>query len=476
MLNKTGSLCARLCTLCAVCFCAIILIQNLLRLPASQPVAVLAGLVAGCGVLALCLCFLRPFRGFALTLFLIRFALALFFILWLDSQPVQDFATMYSAAGQLADGSHAYLDNIYFFNWAYQSAFMGYEALVIALFGHSLLPLQLLNAVFLGGINVLVYGIAKRFLPERAAMTAGVLYAIYPAPLFLAGVLTNQHLSVFLLYSALYLLLGKDLSPLRALGAGALMALGNAMRPIGVIVMLAAALWLLIRAAHRADLRCALHGLYVAASYFAVGAALSGLIVVSGINPEGLGNNQPMWKFVVGLNQDSNGCWNRADYDTYLSLPTQEGHQAMTDAVKERLSVGPVELAGLAWRKSAVMWASNEDLYWGFGHLDQEAPAIAPSVPLSWNSMQLLLGGLDKGIYLLAFGLALTGLLLRLRKPEQCDRSLPLVLLLCGYYAVHLIVEVQSRYRYFLMPCVFLLAGILIARLLPEKERRNFDL
>ena len=32
-------------------------------------------------------------------------------------------------------------------------------------------------------------------------------------------------------------------------------------------------------------------------------------------------------------------------------------------------------------------------------------------------------------------------------------------LLLCGYYGVHLIVEVQSRYRYFLMPTVFLLAG-----------------
>lgn len=475
MLNKAGVLCGRLCTLCAVCFCGIILIQNLLRLPMNQPLAVLIGLLAGCGVLALCGRFLRPFHSFALLLFLVRFALALFFILWLAPQPVQDFATMYTAAGQLAEGSRAYLNNIYFFNWAYQSAFVAYEALVIALFGNSLLPLQLLNAVFLAGTNVLVYGIGKRFLPERAAMTVGILYAIYPAPLFLAGVLTNQHLSVFLLYSALYLLLGKNLTPLRALGAGALMALGNAIRPIGVILMLSAVLWLLIRAAHRTDLGCALHGLYVAASYFAVGAALSGLVVVSGINPEGLGNNQPMWKFVVGLNQDSNGCWNRADYDTYLSLPTQEGHQAMTDAVQERLGVGPVKLAGLVWRKSAVMWAGNEDLYWGFGHLDQEAPAIAPSVPLSWNSMQLLLGGLDKGIYLLAFGLALAGLLLRLRRPEQCGRSLPLVLLLCGYYAVHLMVEVQSRYRYFLMPCAFLLAGILIARLL-EKERRNFDL
>lgn len=467
MLNKAGSLAGRLCTVCAVCFCAVILIQNMLRLPAGQPLVVLAGLLAGCGGLALCLRYLRPFRGFALTLFLVRFTLALCFILWLGSEPVQDFATMHTAAEQLAAGSHEYLDNIYFFNWAYQSAFVAYEALVITLFGPSLLPLQLLNALWLAGTNVLVYQMARHFLPEKAAMTAGVFYCVYPAPLFLAGVLTNQHLSVFLLYSALYVLLCRDVTPLRALSAGALMALGNAMRPIGVIVMLASVLWLLIRAMHRADLRSALHGAYVAASYFMVGAALSGLIVASGINPEGLSNNQPMWKFVVGLNQDSNGSWNRDDYETYLSLPTDEAHQAMTQAVQKRLSVGPAKLAGLAWRKSAVMWAGNEDLYWGFGHLDPDAPAVAG---LSWNSLQLLLGSLDKGIYLLAFALALAGLILRLREKERCGHSLPLVLLLCGYYAVHLIVEVQSRYRYFLMPCVFILAASALARLLPKEN------
>ena len=476
MLNKAGTLAGRFCTVCAVCFCTIILIQNIPGILSGQPLVVLLSLLAGCGLLALCLRYLRPFRGFAAVLFFVRFALALFFILWLDSQPVQDFSTMYTAAGQLAQGSHAYLDNIYFFNWAYQSAFVAYEALVMALFGHSLLPLQLLNATYLAGTNVLVYLIAKRFLPERAAMTVGILYAVYPAPLFLAGVLTNQHLSVFLLYSALYILLSKDLTPLRALNVGAIIALGNAMRPIGVILMLAAVLWLLIRALHRADWHCALHGAYVAISYFAVGTALSGLIVATGINPEGLSNNQPMWKFVVGLNQDSSGSWNRADYDTYLSLPTQEGHAAMTEAVKDRLSAGPVKLAGLAWRKSAVMWAGNEDLYWGFGHLDQEAPAVTFPVVLSWNSIQLLLGSLDKGIYLLAFALALAGLFLRLRSPKRCGRSLPLVLLLCGYYAVHLIVEVQSRYRYFLMPCVFLLAGIAISGFLSKKEKTVINL
>ena len=474
VLNTAGVRGGQLCTLCAVCFCSVILLQNLLALPSNQPAAAALGLALGCAVLALCRRYLRPVRRFGLMLFVLRFALALCFILWLGSQPVQDFDTIYSAACQLARGDHSYLDNVYFFNWAYQSAFVAYEALVIRLFGPSLLPLQILNAAWMAGTCVLVYRMACRLVSERAAMAAGLLYALYPAPLFLAGVLTNQHLSVFLLYSALYLLLSRPaLTPARTLAAGALLALGNAMRPIGVIPLLAVLIWLMLRALRRKETRHVVHGLCVAAAYFAVGAALSGLIVASGINPEGLENNQPMWKFVVGLNQESSGSWNRADYDAYLSLPTQQADAAMTEAVKDRLSVGPGKLAGLAWRKSAVMWAGKEDLYWGFGHLEQDAAAVTFPVTLSWNSMQLLLGSVDKGLYLLAFALALAGLVVRLRRPERCGRSLPLVLLLCGYYAVHLIVEVQSRYRYFLMPCVFLLAALALERLFPGREQNE---
>lgn len=455
---KAGRTTSTLYRVCAAVFCTVILIQNMLALPSHNPVVILAVLLAGGGAVWLCLRYLPPVPHFGWLLFAVRFALALCFILWLDSQPVQDFATMYEAAGQLARGSRDYLALPYFFNWAYQSAFTAYEALVIRLFGQSLLPLQLLNALFLAGTNAMVYFIARRLFSQKAAMIAGILYCLYPAPLFLAGVLTNQHLSVFLFCCAVLLLVSPP-TPLRWAGAGAVMALGNAMRPIGVILLLAALLWAVTDWLTGRDGRALLRALCACASYALLGALLSGLIVWSGINPQGLDNNQPMWKFVVGLNQDSSGQWNAADYETYLdpSLPTEVAHKAMTDAVKERLSVGPVELAGLAWRKSAAMWAGNEDLYWGFGHLDPGEKASP--LPLTWNDTQLLLGNMDKGIYLLGFALALWGLLKTLKARSQTTPALLLTLLLCGYYAVHLLVEVQVRYRYFLMPFVFILAA-----------------
>lgn len=460
MLNKIGTVGARVCTVVALCVCAVILLQNR---PRSLIVPLAAA--AGAAVLWLSFRFIKPGRSVAVGLFLARFLLALIFILWLGSQPVQDFDTMYQAAVQLARGDHGYLQDAYFFNWAYQSAFVAYEALVIKLFGTGLLPLQLLNALWMAGTAVLVYRIAARVAGEKAAVAVGVLYTLYPAPLFLAGVLTNQHLSVFLLYSGIYVLIrGSELNWRRGLGAGALIALGNAMRPIGIIPLLACVIWLVLRAVSERKWNTLLHGAATAASYFLCGILLSALIVGSGINPKGLANNQPMWKFVVGLNQESDGQWNRADYERFIvpSAADPEGvDEAMRQEVKERLSVGPGKLAGLAMRKSAVMWAGYEDLYWGFGHLDPEGQAV-PGV--SWNRVQLLLAHVEKGLCLLAFALALAGVLRRLTRREKVGADLVPVLLLCGYYAVHLVVEVQVRYRYFLMPCVFILAAMALTR------------
>lgn len=457
-MTQTGRLLERVCMLCAALFSCVVLLQNIRSVLSGQPAVTLAALLGWAAVLLLCLRFLRPGRWFLPGLFLLRFILALAVILLVRSQPVQDFDTMYQAACQLSQGDHSYLSDPYFYNWAYQSAFVAYESIVIRLFGQGLLPLQLLNAVYMGLTACAVHGIARRFLAPSTAAAVSVLYAVYPAPLFLAGVLTNQHLATLLFYTAIYLILsGSRVGLLRAAGAGALTALGNAIRPIGVILILAILLAGVIRFLfQREDWRTLGRLAACAVSYALVFAALSALIVSSGVNPSGLSNNLPMWKFVLGFNQESSGAWNQADYDAYYTLPNPQAREAMAQAVHDRLSVGADKLAGLAVRKSALMWAGNEDLFWGFGHLDQNAGVG----PLSVNTILLLLGYWDKGLYVLIFALAALGALRCLFRGCSSHTPRLLLILFCGYYAVHLLVEVQSRYRYFIMPAVFLAAGV----------------
>ena len=461
MLRKTGWLGERFCLLCGAGFCGLIFLQSVQRVMGIGGIVTAGSVICVCAVVYLILKYWRlGTTGTSALIFMVRFVLALTVIFFIGAEPVQDFRTMYTAAQELAQGGRGYLDNIYYYNWAYQTGFVVYERLLLKLFGPGQLSLQVMNAVWMGGIGVLVHRIALCILPARAAVCAGLLYAVYPAPYFLAAVLTNQHICVFFLYLAVWLLIRRqELSVGGAVLAGGVIAIGNIMRPIGVVLILAVVCWQIVRCLlHRGrDWKRTLG--YLAAvviTYTMIFSLASAAIVWSGINPEGLSNNQPMWKFVLGFNQESSGAWNRYDYENYLMLPTEEADAVMREVVKERLSVEPIALLKLAVRKSAVMWGDLEYMYWGFGHLDGSQKIGFLTVD---QCTQILALG-DKGVYLVCFALALLGILSLLKRGTYYGGgALLLSFLLCGYYAVHLIVEVQARYRYFLIPAVAVLAG-----------------
>ena len=152
-------------------------------------------------------------------------------------------------------------------------------------------------------------------------------------------------------------------------------------------------------------------------------------------------SNLPLWKFVLGLNLDSSGAWNQADYNAYYLLPRDQAPAAMEQVVGERLSsLGLGGLLELFWKKSQAMWGSLEYLYWGFGHLNGEAPVLG-SVTLAQclNALNYL----DRGIFLLAFLLAGGASALWLWKGAGEGARLPVMLcfLLCGYYGAHLFID-----------------------------------
>lgn len=471
MEKKLGWLAQRFCLLCAAVFCGLILLQSVKKAADGIfAVVALAGIL--CAALVLWIGTKMDSLGdktMAAVLFMIRFALAAAVIFVVGAQPIQDFNTMYTAAQELAQGGRGYLDNIYFFNWAYQTGFVVYESLLLRLFGPGQLSLQLMNAVWLGGIGALVWLIALRLMPRRWACAVSALYALYPAPYFLAAVLTNQHISVFFFYLAVWLLLRReDLTLPRSVLAGVCISVGSVMRPVGIILILAVLCWQAVRFLLGSRKNAVIAAAAVLAAYQLTFSLCSAGIVRSGINPEGLENNQPMWKFVLGLNTLSDGAWNEEDYENYLLLPTQQAGPAMEQAVRERLRTPPAELAALAVRKSDVMWGDNEYMYWGFGHLNAQEKIG----PLTVDQYTQVLAYGDKGVYIVAFALALAGVLGLLRRRTQGGGEVLLSFLLCGYYGVHLIIEVQSRYRYFLLPTVFLLGGLGLSALFERRETR----
>ena len=96
-----------------------------------------------------------------------------------------------------------WLEKPFFSIWCYQIPFVYYEAFILKLFGSELV-LKLLNVAFMVVTNVLIYMIAREWAGPRAAFAVAVLYSVYPAPVLLSSVLTNQHISLMFLMLGIY--------------------------------------------------------------------------------------------------------------------------------------------------------------------------------------------------------------------------------------------------------------------------------
>ena len=242
---------------------------------------------------------------------------------------------------------------------------------------------------------------------------------------------------------------------MRVVCAGVLLALGNAMRPMVIVVIGAVVFVEVLQWVREASLRefsakallPLLRPVVVVVVYVAVGAVLSFAVRVGGLNPNGLSNQFPTWKFVVGFNYEASGKWNLHD-DTYLFhiADFDEREARAREVLLERLTENPARLPSLLLRKTRLMWATPDDAGWAFGHL-----GYGRRISFLQDLSMAFVGG--------SFALfALGGWVLFKRQDTQ---SVPLLLtvIFLFYFGAHLLIEVQERYRDFGMIFVFILGA-----------------
>ena len=114
---------------------------------------------------------------------------------------------------------------------------MLYEAAILRIVP-SVAALKMMNVVWSVGSVYLIWRIVSRFMPGRCALAAAFMMAVYPAQIMYASVLTNQHISLFFVLLAVAVLT-ETVSPWGCALAGAMLAVGDLMRPEGTIVLAA---------------------------------------------------------------------------------------------------------------------------------------------------------------------------------------------------------------------------------------------
>jgi 4-amino-4-deoxy-L-arabinose transferase-like glycosyltransferase len=178
------------------------------------------------------------------------------------------------------------------------------------------------------------------------------------------------------------------------------------------------------------------------------------------------------YNFMVGMNTEAKGTWNQQDADFFtnkfaLTDSSQEAHKAGIDVALQRIKADPEGILYLFPEKFSILWGNDGYAVMTTFFLDQQG--------ILTRERQDIIGLFTKitnYFYLFSvFFLAVLGIQLFRRKdtgPEQA-----LILLFIGTVILHLILETQNRYHYFILPIFMILTAMSIVEIYQGYVRGN---
>ncbi|PNQ85054.1 ArnT family glycosyltransferase [Paenibacillus polymyxa] len=388
-------------------------------------------------------------REFIIVLLMFCFFLRVTWILSFKTPLESDFKIMFEGALQAATGDFRFTELPYFLSYPYQLGYTLYQSLVIQVFGQTAFVIKLLNVVYSCGTALMIYLIVSILFNEKAGRIGGMIYAINIPNIVLSSVLTNQHLASFVFYLSFYLIIS-NYSKKRYSGIviGSLLSLGNIIRPVGPVLLIAIILYYLISKILKKENFSIRNTLCILSSYFIIHAILSYALILSGVTNYSLENRDPLWKFVTGLNAETVGMYSSSDSELLgkYSLGNVRNEKSL-EVIKERL-LNNHHLFLLFSKKYSLMWGEEDTaLYWSLNQLNEK-------------KVNLILSNIDRIIYMSSFVFAIiASIFIILRKNIKLDIML-VQFFVIGYILIHLIIEVQTRYRYEIIPSFTILEAI----------------
>lgn len=367
-------------------------------------------------------------------------------VLVAKTPPTQDYFQLHQASLAFAHGVTGFATHNHYVDlFPYMLGFVLYQGSIIKMFGDSVLLLQLFNCLFSVVTIYFVGQIANRLYGERAQILAMLMMTVYIPNIVVTSVLTNDILAVAFFMIAIWLLITRPLTWKNGAVIGLLIFVGNFIRPLASIILLAVILYVLgIELPTQQYKRHYLLGLVSLLLAFSVANIGSNYLVqATKLSSQSIITTNMDWKLALGLNTRSDGKWNLADYQVVDAGKTAGQRKQLAHKLVMQRIAEPGKLMGLFTKKFVIMW-SDIDTTTSWGTKQSAIPKLIIG----------LLCVIQRAMYLI-ITLLVSWRLLKI--PQRAENLI--VILLIGYILVHLGIEIQTRYRYFAMPLMIVLAS-----------------
>lgn len=408
---------------------------------------------------------IKKYKGkcFVLYLLLVGLIVRIAGIVIFNVSQTSDFAVLLEAARKFNLSDYSFSKTGYFSMWPYQTGFVLYEALMLKIINSEVF-LKVLNIFYELGLTYFIYKTIKKLVGEDEARIVSALYAVFPFSIYSATVISNHHLSALLSYLSIYFLLknNKEDKLKNYIIAGILLGLANVLRPEGIVVIFSYFLYRVLKLTKKdfkkskklvlTVVRCSIFVCF----YLLINMGTSRYLVKNNINKDGLKNNNPLWKFVLGTNLDTCGRYDTND-EIYLGDEAKE-----LEVIKERIN-NPLKIGKLLVCKTNN-FVLNGSLESSSGIYNDKVISVM-GISISYKLLEDLVSGVNKVIY----GVMILGLIVGvlLKKKDILNNNLfYFYILFITNTLVYMLIEIQPRYTYFINVTAFILGSVGLQELL----------
>ena len=381
---------------------------------------------------------------------IIAFVFRTIWLININSFPTSDFKTMYDVAANILQGDYSMLrGNSYIARFPHLTIMVLYMALMRNIFPvDNLFAMKIVN-LSMGIVSVLlIYLIAKEiFTNKKYSLYCGFVAAILPALVTYTGVFCSENLAMpFFLLSVYLFLKGTKLKMgvHIVLLSGVCLAIGNLFRGVATVVLVAYVIFLIIYFNGRIVVKLRTIAILVITFFLimnVVSLVLRDFNVIE--NTLSKGTEPAITNVLKGTNISSGGRWNAED----ARLPEELGfdYDKIEEKSKEIIigrlsSTNPIRLVLFYTVKFAMQWNEGEcaGVFWSQLDVPEEDVFIN------------IAGGGKMVLQLIYVVVVILGFLGTINaKKFNVNKELSLIyLILCGYGALYLITESQSRYSY----------------------------
>ena len=210
--------------------------------------------------------------------------------------------------------------------------------------------------------------------------------------------------------------------------------------------------------------------LLLCAAYILVTKGAELILRAVNVAPNGLGNRVPEWKFALGLNFSSGGGY--SDEYSYI-LTIKDGAQRWAET-KEMIAAtfaaceSPLSFFA---NKCYVMWAQTVGEAWSNTGVDVGAPLASGAFTV--GQLQHTLNVTNAALYPLIWLCALCSVPFLKKDRDDVKVFRFALIILLGFFLVFLLVEVQGRYRYCIVPLAAVLTAPIFSRLSGQRAQHR---